>query len=182
MKNKKIIALVCVLTAAAVGMGVLASKAEPISNAYAAEQEEQIETVEETFVEETDVVSETDETVITDETYVEETEETLVETEVIETEETEDPIEFDIPSAYVNGIYVPNINFIDDGHTAVYYLDDGTEIASLNDYDLPMSLECWRCRGIDKYYDTYCGGITEQDDDTMDQILTAYEMILSNEG
>ena len=181
MKNKKIIALVCALTAA-VGMGVLASKAEPISNAYAAEQEEQIETVEESFVEETEVASETDETVITDETYVEETEETSVETEIIETEETEDPIEFDIPSAYVNGIYVPNIIFTDDGHTAVYYLDDGTEIAALSDYDLPMSLECWRCRGIDKYYDTYCGGITEQDDDIMDQILTAYEMILNNES
>ena len=55
MKNKKIIALVCVLTAAAVGMGVLASKAEPISNAYAAELEDQTETVEETFVEETEV-------------------------------------------------------------------------------------------------------------------------------
>ena len=182
MKNKKIIALVCALTAAAVGMGVLASKAEPISNAYAAEQEEQTEIVEETFVEETEFIFETDEAVITDETYVEETEEISVEAEILETEETEDAIEFDIPSAYVNGIYVPNINFIDDGHTAVYYLDDGTKIATLNDYDLPMSLECWRCRGIDKYYDTYCGGITEQDSDTMDQILTAYEMILNNEG
>ena len=182
MKNKKIIALVCALTATAVGMGVLASKAEPISNAYAAEREDQTETVEETFVEETEVISETDETVITDETFVEETEGTSVETEIIETEETEDTIEFDIPSAYVNGIYVPNIIFTDDGHTAVYYLDDGIEIASLSDYDLPMSLECWRCRGIDKYYDTYCGGITEQDSNTMDQILTAYEMILNNEG
>ena len=43
MKNKKIIALICALTVASVGIGVLASQAEPISDAYAAEQEEQTE-------------------------------------------------------------------------------------------------------------------------------------------
>ena len=263
MKNKKIIALICALTVASVGIGVLASQAEPISDAYAAEQEEQTEELSET--------SES-EVVVTDETVVEEIEETAesvdetvetvesveetAETEAVEEteaeselgsvticfvdiegntiadnivilneddrdeglalyEETIDTLEaddyvlvsdevasfdgdslfaesdviysvtfrkelvFDVESATVNGIYVPNIIFVDDGHTAVYYLDDGTEIASLNDYDLPMTVECWRCRGIDKYYDTYCGGLAEQDDATLDQILTAYDMILN---
>ena len=269
MKNKKIIALICALTVASVGIGVLASQAEPISDAYAAEQEEQTEELSETSESEVVVTDETvveeieetaesvDETVETVES-VEETAETEAVEETEETEETEaeselgsvticfvdiegdtiadnivilsedeldeglalyeetiDTLEaddyvlvsdevasfdgdslfaendviysvtfrkelvFDVESATVNGIYVPNIIFVDDGHTAVYYLDDGTEIASLNDYDLPMTVECWRCRGIDKYYDTYCGGLAEQDDATLDQILTAYDMILN---
>lgn len=270
MKNKKIIALICALTVVSVGIGVLASQAEPISDAYAAEQEELTEELSETS--ESEVIV-TDETVVegieetaesVDETVesVEETAETEAVDETEETEETEaeselgsvticfvdiegdtiadnivilneddldeglalyedtlsdleddgyivvsdevagfsgdsmfeeddvtytvtlkEELDFDVESAVLsNGIYVPNFNYNDDGHSVTYYLDDGTEIAVLDDSGITMNEELWRARGIDMYFDAYCGGVLNQDEDTTSLIIEAYDMVFLHQG
>lgn len=87
-------------------------------------------------------------------------------------------LEFDVESAVLsNGIYVPNFNYNADGHSVTYYLDDGTEIAVLEDFGITMNEELWRARGIDMYFDAYCGGVLNQDEDTTAQIIEAYDMI-----